>query len=146
MPISPCQWLTFLPPSRPREQVKFLDHKQPSNLPDKSIVNVLITIPPNGASPPHTHHGAAVTALMHKGVARNQMNDDPPFLSRPGEAFFESPGCHHILSENASEDPNEEAVFFASLVLDTKIIEEEGYEALVVVDAEVEEQRKQGKH
>lgn len=47
-------------------------------------------------------------------------------------------------SENLSS--TEEAKFFASLIIDTKVIEEEGYAALVVLDADVEEkERREGK-
>ena len=81
---------------------------------------------------------------MLQGVMRNAMNDDEPFISHPGDHFYESPGCHHVLSENLSE--TEEAKFFASLIIDTEVLEKEGYGALVLVDADVEEKKqKEGK-
>ena len=102
---------------------------------------VIVTVPPNGATPPHTHNGAAVTAFMLSGKCLNQMNNEPPFISKPEEAFFESPGCHHVRNENASDDPSEEASFYAHFIIDDKIVEEGSYEALLVLDADKEQER-----
>ena len=59
----------------------------------------------------------------------------------PGESWHEPPGCHHVLSSNASED--EECEFIATMIVDTGRIEKLGIvNALVVIDAEEEEKAK----
>ena len=64
------------------------------------------------------------------------MNDGPAVVRGPGESFYEAPGCHHVLGENASEG---ETKFFAVFVVDDTYLEKEGLGGLVVLDAEVEE-------
>ena len=80
---------------------------------------------------------------MLRGRTRNQMNDDPAFDSEPGDAFFESPGCHHVHSENLSD--KEEAAFYAVLIIDEETIAGGHYEKLLVVDAEEEEKEEERK-
>ncbi|KAL8743431.1 MAG: hypothetical protein Q9190_004216 [Brigantiaea leucoxantha] len=120
---------------RPRETFKLLSHHHPPNIPGKSLVTLLVTLPPGAATPPHTHAGAAVTALMIRGASLNQMNTEKPKVYHEGETWYEAPGCHHVRSENVCEDPNESASFYAMLIVDDKVIEENGYEGLVVLDA-----------
>ena len=55
-------------------------------------------------------------------------------LLGPGDTFIEHPGCHHRLSDNASA--TEPASFIATLVIDTKTVEELGVEGLTVIDEE----------
>ena len=61
------------------------------------------------------------------------MNDDPLKVFKAGESFFEHPGCHHVVSENFSKD--EEAVILATLIIDTKVVEN-GWQGTVVIDEE----------
>ncbi|KAL8830709.1 MAG: hypothetical protein Q9170_005616 [Blastenia crenularia] len=122
---------------RPRETFKLLSHQHPPNIPGKSIITLLVTLPPNAATPSHTHSGAAVTALMVRGASLNQMNDDESRIYREGESFYEAPGCHHVRSENACESPGEEASFYAVFIVDDEVIEKKGYQGLVVMDADV---------
>lgn len=124
---------------RSRENVKLLAHHHPPNIPGKSLITLLVKLPPNCATPPHTHNGAAVMAIMHRGASLNQMNNDEPFVSREGEVFYEAPGCHHIRSENACESSTEEASFVAVMIVDDEVIEKYGYEGLVVIDADQQE-------
>jgi len=56
-----------LPPSHPLA---------PSPYPSQSLLTLLLTLPPYGTNPPHTHNGAAVTDLVLKGAVLNQMNDE----------------------------------------------------------------------
>lgn len=67
------------------------------------------------------------------------MNASPAFVSRPGDCWYEAPGCHHVCGENASD--REGAQFFAVLVVDDEVVKD-GYDKLVVVDAAVEDERK----
>ncbi|KAL8761393.1 MAG: hypothetical protein Q9184_002488 [Pyrenodesmia sp. 2 TL-2023] len=123
--------------SRPRETVKLISHHHPSNIPGKSLITLLVTLPPNAATPPHTHGGAAVLALMVRGKSRNQMNDGEAFVSGEGETFYEAPGCHHVRGENALE--GEETQFYAVFIVDDEHFEREGLGGILKLDAEVEE-------
>ena len=106
-------------------------------MPGKTVVTLLITLPPHGATPPHTHGGASVLGLMIKGKSLNQMNADPPGEYGAGEVWYESPGCHHSRSENTSE--SEEASFYAVITIDSDKYEEIGMGGLFVLDADKEE-------
>ena len=85
------------------------------------------------ATPPHTHAGAFVSVTVLSGSVFNKMNDDPLKVFKAGESFFEYPGCHHVVSENFSQD--EEAVILATLIIDTEVVEK-GWQASVVIDKE----------
>ncbi|KFY16237.1 hypothetical protein V491_05381 [Pseudogymnoascus sp. VKM F-3775] len=121
-------------PHRPFPDVKCLyNHKIP-NAPGKSVLSYLISQPPNGSTPPHTHAGAFVSVYIISGYMLNGMNKEPMELLGPGDTFIEHPGCHHRLSDNASA--TEPASFIATLVIDTKTVEELGVEGLTVIDEE----------
>ena len=62
------------------------------------------------------------------------MNNEPMKLLGPGETFTEAPGCRHKISDNAST--TESATLVATLIVDTKVVEENGIEGLVVIDEE----------
>lgn len=98
-------------------------------------------MPPTAATPPHTHSGAAVIGLMLQGSSVNQMNADPAKNYREGEIWFESPGCHHVRSENANEKEGEDAKFYAVVIVDEDKLEKYGQDALFAVDAEQEEKK-----
>lgn len=65
------------------------------------------------------------------------MNDAPMQIFGPGESFFEHPGCRHRISDNASK--TEPATIVANLIVDSKVVEEGGVQALVVIDEEYRE-------
>ncbi|TVY26960.1 hypothetical protein LHYA1_G005086 [Lachnellula hyalina] len=99
--------------------------------PGKSIVAPRVEFPPNGSTPPHTHAGAFVTVNVVSGFVYNKMNDEAMEVFGPGEVFTEGPGCRHMVSDNAGR---EEAVIVATMVVDTKVLDEGGVEACVVID------------
>jgi quercetin dioxygenase-like cupin family protein len=51
------------------------------------------------------------------GSIRSQVDDGPVQVLRAGESFFEKPGAHHRVSENASA--TEPARLLAIFVVDT---------------------------
>lgn len=102
------------------------------NCPGKSIVGLAVEFPPNGSTPPHRHGGASVSAYVVRGTLLNKMNDDPMKVINTGGTWFEAPGCHHRISDNASE--TEPATLFAVLVLDTDVLERDGMGALIQID------------
>ncbi|MCJ1250665.1 hypothetical protein MMC30_007893 [Trapelia coarctata] len=102
--------------------------------PGKSMVGMKVLFAPNGSSPPHRHGNAFVTAHVLEGSVYNKMNDDPMKLIKAGESWYEAPGCHHKISDNAS--PSEPATLLVTFVLDTETIEKEGYSVLIQIDEE----------
>lgn len=149
---------------RPTPGVSLAFHHKPSNLPDVSWIGLLVTAPPNAATPPHSHGGAAVTATVIRGHVLNQMvhthvdsvtgetrtHDSGAKIYAPGETWYEAPGCHHVRSETVGD---EEVVFIANLVVSDTVFEgidpnDQGMEAtyarmgrVVVIDKDVEEQQ-----
>ena len=99
-----------------------------------SIIAFQVTFPPNASTPPHTHAGAFVSVNIVSGHVFNKMNDDPMKLFGPGEAFTEHPGCRHVISDNASA--TEPAVIVATMIVETKVVEELGVGGLLVIDEE----------
>ena len=86
-----------------------------------------------------------MVATVIRGRVLNQMVCDGeshgPTIHSEGDTWYEPPGCHHVRNENAGDD---EAIFIANFVIETKKIEELGIlKALVQIDAEEEE--KEGK-
>jgi quercetin dioxygenase-like cupin family protein len=92
--------------------------EQIPNIPGKSIVGVVVTYPPGGKTPPHRHaRSAFITGYVLSGSVRSQVDDGPVQVLRAGESFFEKPGAHHRVSENAST--TEPARLLAIFVVDT---------------------------
>jgi quercetin dioxygenase-like cupin family protein len=101
------------------EQVKpVFEHVIP-NTEGKSMVAVVVTYPPSAKSPAHHHaRSAFIYAYVLSGAIRSQVNDEPAKVYRVGEGFYEVPGSHHRVSENASDkDP---ASLLAVFVIDSK--------------------------
>lgn len=95
---------------------------------------MLVEYPPNGATPPHRHGGASVSAYVIRGSVLNKMNNDPMKVIEHGGSWYEAPGCHHRISANASQ--TEPASFFVTFVIDSDTLERAGPSILVQYDAE----------
>ena len=101
------------------EEVKpVFEHAIP-NIEGKRMVAVVVTYPPGGKSTPHHHAGSAfIYAHVLSGAIRSQVNDEAARVYQVGEGFYEVPGSHHRISENASDrDP---ASLLAVFVVDSK--------------------------
>jgi len=100
------------------EQVKpVFEHIIPSAQ-GKSMVAVIVSYPPGGKSPAHHHaQSAFIYAYVLSGAIRSQVGDEPAKVYRVGEGFYEVPGSHHRISENASD--KEPASLLAVFVVDT---------------------------
>ena len=112
-------------------------------MPGMTFIGLKVTAPVGCATPPHKHGGAAVVANMVKGRMLNQMVCDGEshgaVVHSEGDSWYEPPGCHHVRSENAGD---EEAVFIANFVIETKKIQDLGpLAALVQIDADEEEKK-----
>jgi quercetin dioxygenase-like cupin family protein len=83
------------------------------------MVAVVVTYRPGGKSPVHHHaRSAFIYAHVLSGSVRSQVDDEPAKVYQAGEGFYETPGAHHRISENASKrDP---ASLLAVFVVDAK--------------------------
>lgn len=100
------------------EQVKpVFEHAIP-NIEGKSLIAVVVTYAPGGKSPAHHHaRSAFIYAYVLSGAIRSQVDDQPAKIYQVGEGFYEVPGSHHRISENASDtDP---ASLLAVFVVDS---------------------------
>jgi quercetin dioxygenase-like cupin family protein len=101
----------------PRETITALANVPIPNLPGKRLVSRVIDYPPGGGSISHRHaRSAFIYAYVLSGLIRSQVDDEPARVYRPGETWFESPGAHHRVSENASD--TEPARLLAVIVVD----------------------------
>ena len=101
------------------EQVKpVFEHVIP-NTEGKRMIAVVVTYPPGAKSPAHHHaRSAFIYAYVLSGAIRSQVGDEPAKVYQAGEGFYELPGSHHRISENASDrDP---ARLLAVFVVDSK--------------------------
>jgi quercetin dioxygenase-like cupin family protein len=89
------------------------------NIPGKSMIALVVTYAPGGKTPSHRHAGSAfIYAHVLSGAIRSQVDDEPAKVYRVGEGFYEVPGSHHRVSENASD--REPASLLAVFVVDSK--------------------------
>jgi quercetin dioxygenase-like cupin family protein len=73
------------------------------NIPRKTLSASVVSYEPGGTSSPHHHAASAfIFAYVLSGAIRSQLGDEPARVYRAGESFFETPGAHHAISENAS--------------------------------------------
>lgn len=88
------------------------------NIPGKSLIAAVVTYPPGGTSPSHTHANSAfITAYVLSGAIRSQVDDGEAKVYKVGESWSEAPGAHHTVSENASK--TEPASLLAIFVVDS---------------------------
>jgi quercetin dioxygenase-like cupin family protein len=101
------------------EQVKLAFEHEIPNIEGKRMVAVVVTYSPGAKSPAH-HHAASAFIYAHvlSGSIRSQIGNESPNVYQTGEGFYETPGSHHRISENASN--TEPASLLAIFVLDSK--------------------------
>ncbi len=101
-----------------RKEVRALfDHGLP-NAEGKKMVAVVVSYPPGAKSLAHRHAASAfIYAYVLSGTIRSQVGDEPAKVYHAGEGFYEMPGSHHVISENASE--KEPASLLAIFVVDS---------------------------
>jgi quercetin dioxygenase-like cupin family protein len=88
------------------------------NIPGKSLAAVIVSYAPGAKSASHHHASSAfISAYVLSGAVRSQVDDEPAKIYRAGESWFEQPGAHHKISENASA--TEPAQLLAIFVVDT---------------------------
>ena len=89
-------------PSLEAETVKPVFGRQLPNGEDRSITVVEVDFAPGTRSDPHRHGQAFVYAYVLSGTVRSQLAGQPVRTYRAGQSWFEPPGAHHLLTENAS--------------------------------------------
>jgi quercetin dioxygenase-like cupin family protein len=100
------------------ETVKTVFERAIPNIPGKRLVAVEVTYPPGGKSASHFHSESAfIYAHVLTGTIRSQVDEEPSKIYQVGEGFYENPGSHHRVSENASasEPASLLAVFITDL-------------------------------
>jgi quercetin dioxygenase-like cupin family protein len=74
------------------------------NIPGKNLVAVVVNYSPGAKSSPHRHAKSAfIYAHVLTGAIRSVVGSEPAKVYQAGESFYEEPGAHHRVSENASE-------------------------------------------
>jgi quercetin dioxygenase-like cupin family protein len=101
------------------EQEKLVFQHALPNVSGKRMVAVVVNYPPGGKSQAHRHAPSAfIYAHVLSGAIRSQVDDEPARVYQVGEGFYEAPGSHHRISENASAtDP---ASLLAVFVVDSE--------------------------
>lgn len=88
----------------PPESVKPVFEGAIPNLPGKKLMAVLVSYPPAGKSRSHYHAKSAfIYAYVLSGAIRSAVGAEPAKIYRAGDSFYEEPGAHHLVSENASD-------------------------------------------
>lgn len=101
----------------PQETVTVAADESIPNVPGKRLVSHIVDYAPGGRSASHRHaRSAFIYAYVLSGRIRSQVNDEPVRVYGPGEMWFESPGSHHRVSENASD--TEPARLLAVFIVD----------------------------
>jgi quercetin dioxygenase-like cupin family protein len=72
------------------------------NLPGQALTAVLVTYPPGAQSVRHHHAGSVLAYVLSGSIRSENSATGPARVYQAGEVFFEPPGSHHLISENAS--------------------------------------------
>ncbi len=100
-----------------RETVTVAADEPIPKLPGKRLVSHIVDYPPRGGSAPHRHaRSAFIYAYVISGEIRGQVDGEPARVYRSGEAWFERPGSHHLVSVNASS--TKPARLLAAVIVD----------------------------
>jgi quercetin dioxygenase-like cupin family protein len=87
------------------------------NTDGRVMVVQVVRYAPGGASPPHRHApSASIYAYVLSGAIRSRVDQGPADTYRVGDGFYEEPGSHHWVSENASA--TEPASMLAVFIVD----------------------------
>lgn len=101
------------------ESVKPVFQRPIPAIPGKTLSAVVVSYPPGGKSPPHRHAKSAfIYAFVLSGAIRTGLGFERPVVYQAGDSFYEEPGAHHTISENASE--TNPASFLAVFILDNE--------------------------
>ena len=86
------------------ENVKRVFQRAIPTITGKNLTAVVVSYPPGGKSPPHRHaRSAFIYAFVLSGAIRTGIGSQRPVVYQAGDSFYEEPGAHHTVSENASD-------------------------------------------
>lgn len=101
------------------EHVKQVFQHALPNVEGNSMTAVVVSYPPGARSQAHRHAGSAfIYAYVLSGAIRSQVDGQPAKVYQAGESFYEPPGAHHRVSENASTTAS--ASLLAVFVFDSR--------------------------
>lgn len=101
------------------ESVAEVFNQQISNIPGKSLIAVQVDYAPGEKSPAHWHENSSfIMAYVVSGAIRSQVAGEAVKVFQAGQTWFENPGAHHLISENASSTAT--ARLLAVFVVDTE--------------------------
>ncbi|MFI7616155.1 cupin domain-containing protein [Nonomuraea terrae] len=86
----------------PAETFKPLLEQSLPNVKGKTFTSAIVDFPPNARAMPHRHGKAFVYAYVLAGTVRSKLDGKPATTYRQGANWVESPGAHHVLTENTS--------------------------------------------
>jgi quercetin dioxygenase-like cupin family protein len=101
----------------PTEVFKPLLQQELPNVKGKSFTSATVSFPPGAKALPHRHGQAFVFAYVLQGSIRSEIEGQPTKTFRAGEYWVESPGAHHVRTENVST--TNPAKLLVSFVADT---------------------------
>lgn len=83
---------------------RVFEHALP-NVPGKDMTAVVVEYPPGASSVSHRHAASGfIFAYVLEGRIRSQLEGEAsPTVYTAGEHWYEMPGAHHVVSENASD-------------------------------------------
>ena len=89
------------------------------NIPGKKLVAVVVNYQPGAKSASHRHAKSAfIYAHVLTGAIRSAVGNEPAKVYQAGENFYEEPGAHHRVSENAGT--TEPASLLAVFIVDAE--------------------------
>jgi quercetin dioxygenase-like cupin family protein len=101
----------------PAETLKPLLQQALPNVKGKTFTSAIVDFPPHARAMPHRHGQAFVYAYVLQGTVRSQIEGQPVKTYHQGENWVESPGAHHVLTENTS--PTERAKLLVVFISNT---------------------------
>jgi quercetin dioxygenase-like cupin family protein len=105
--------------ARCEEKVEPVFQHAIENIDNRNLVAVVVTYPPGARSKPHRHAPSAfIFAYVLSGRILSRVDDQPARIYHEGQSFYEAPGSHHLVSENASK--THPAKLLAVFVVDPK--------------------------
>lgn len=87
----------------PREAISPAFQTAIANVPGKTMTAIIVDYKPGGVSPSHRHGQAFVVGYVLQGEIRSKVDDGETRVYHAGESWTETPGAHHMVSENASK-------------------------------------------
>jgi quercetin dioxygenase-like cupin family protein len=97
------------------DEEKLVTTEMLPNVPGKRITVTVVSYVPGQKSGSHHHPGSVVAYVLSGAIRSENSATGPVKVYKAGESFFEPPGSHHLISENASatEPPSLLAVHVA---------------------------------